>query len=88
MAGDEDDRHIGPLGELLLQLETGSIPGYGFSAKPMTTGWNFDRIARLGRDNEAPGLLIDHLRRSDTISSDDQFRSVHKLLTTKRIAEQ
>jgi pimeloyl-ACP methyl ester carboxylesterase len=33
-----------------------SLPGYGFSARPEATGWDPDRIARLGRVDGAPGL--------------------------------
>src|SRR5277367_2213994 len=31
-----------------------SMPGYGYSGKPDTTGWDPDRIARLGHADEAP----------------------------------
>jgi pimeloyl-ACP methyl ester carboxylesterase len=33
-----------------------SMPGYGFSGKPTATGWGPDRIARLGRADEAPRI--------------------------------
>jgi hypothetical protein len=33
-----------------------SMPGYGFSGKPTTTGWGPERLSSLGRTDEAPRL--------------------------------
>jgi hypothetical protein len=33
-----------------------SLPGYGFSGTPTTTGWDPNRVARLDRTHEAPGV--------------------------------
>jgi pimeloyl-ACP methyl ester carboxylesterase len=33
-----------------------SMPGYGFSGKPSTTGWGPERIARVARADETPRL--------------------------------
>jgi pimeloyl-ACP methyl ester carboxylesterase len=33
-----------------------SIPGYGYSGKPATAGWDPDHVARLGHADEAPRI--------------------------------
>jgi hypothetical protein len=40
-----------------------SLPGFGFSAKPTTTGWGIDRIAALRRTGRRLGLCSDHRAR-------------------------
>jgi hypothetical protein len=46
----------GASGSDAFHLVIPSMPGYGFSGKPTTTGWGPDRIARLDRADEAPGI--------------------------------